>query len=226
LIPAFERVVTDGTGRAAAVSGLRIAGKTGTAQKTINGTYARGKYRASFVGFFPADDPQVAIVVILDEPSKSGYGGVVAAPIFGRIARRWVSADPSLAMPNTPHDIVDSGPRIEVPEITSRPLAVAVSQLVASGLKVDGYNAGADPFALVALHEPVVGTKVPRETEVELSVNATPLLSDAARGQLKGLSCRHAVNWLIAGNNAVRVRGTGRVHRVAQDGHRTVVYCR
>ncbi len=81
-------VVTDGTGSSAAVSGYQVAGKTGTAQKarTDGRGYAKDKYVASFSGFLPADDPQVVIVVCVDEPSNSIYGGAVAAPTFSRIA--------------------------------------------------------------------------------------------------------------------------------------------
>lgn len=83
-------VVNEGTGAGAAVAGYEVAGKTGTAQKARTdgqAGYAAGKYVASFSGFLPADDPQVLIVVTIDEPSKSIYGGTVAAPTFSRVAR-------------------------------------------------------------------------------------------------------------------------------------------
>lgn len=83
-------VVSDaGTGTAAAVAGYEVAGKTGTAQKydpTIE-AYSESKYSASFVGYLPADDPQLVIAVVVDEPtSGSYYGGDVAAPAFNQIA--------------------------------------------------------------------------------------------------------------------------------------------
>lgn len=82
-------VVTEGTGAAAAVPGYRVAGKTGTAQKARTdgrSGYAQGKYVASFSGFLPAEDPRVLVIVTVDEPTKSIYGGTVAAPAFSRIA--------------------------------------------------------------------------------------------------------------------------------------------
>ena len=82
-------VVTEGTGAAAAVDGYTVAGKTGTARKArTDGVpgYAQGKYVASFSGFLPAEDPRVLIVVSIDEPSGSIYGGTVAAPAFSQIA--------------------------------------------------------------------------------------------------------------------------------------------
>jgi cell division protein FtsI (penicillin-binding protein 3) len=82
-------VVNEGTARRAAVPGYQVAGKTGTAQKARTdgkAGYATGKYVASFSGFIPASDPRVLIVITLDEPTKSIYGGTVAAPMFSRLA--------------------------------------------------------------------------------------------------------------------------------------------
>ena len=77
-----------GTAPKAAVAGYEVAGKTGTAQKVVNGQYA-SKYVASFIGYIPADDPAFVLLVSADEPSKGGYyGGVVAAPVFSRIAEK------------------------------------------------------------------------------------------------------------------------------------------
>ncbi|UCH36122.1 MAG: penicillin-binding protein 2 [Armatimonadota bacterium] len=85
-------VVTEGTGQAARLNGFTVAGKTGTAQKpTAEAGYASGKYIGSFVGFAPAEEPRVAILVIMDEPRGSHYGSVVAAPVFCDIARRGLS---------------------------------------------------------------------------------------------------------------------------------------
>jgi cell division protein FtsI (penicillin-binding protein 3) len=80
-------VQEDGTGVNAAVEGFTVAGKTGTAQKTDeSGTYAKGKYTASFVGFAPVENPQIAVLVLVNEPRKQHYGGIVAAPAFKKIA--------------------------------------------------------------------------------------------------------------------------------------------
>jgi cell division protein FtsI (penicillin-binding protein 3) len=87
----LEGVVTHGTGAKAAVPGYRVAGKTGTAQK-INpqtGAYSSTLSIGSFTGFVPADDPKLAIVVVIDEPTKGeAWGGVVAAPVFRKIAEQ------------------------------------------------------------------------------------------------------------------------------------------
>jgi cell division protein FtsI (penicillin-binding protein 3) len=85
----LEGVVTDGTGRGAAVAGYRVAGKTGTAQIPEKGSYSRKSYLPSFVGFAPADRPVLVGVVAIAEPRGFEYhGGQVAAPVFGAIARQ------------------------------------------------------------------------------------------------------------------------------------------
>ena len=77
----------EGTAPRAAVTGYTVAGKTGTARKAIGRLgYVRGHYFASFVGFVPADDPQLVIFVGIDEPQGRYYGGQVAAPVFSEIA--------------------------------------------------------------------------------------------------------------------------------------------
>jgi len=84
----MESVVTDGTAKRAHIDGYTIAGKTGTAQKLVNGRYSRSDHYASFVGFLPSRDPALAIVVVIDSPHgpNGDHGGLVAAPIFKNIA--------------------------------------------------------------------------------------------------------------------------------------------
>lgn len=76
----LEGVVRDGSGNKAYIEGYRVGGKTGTAQKFENGSIAQGKYVSSFLGFFPANDPEYLALVIVDEPQGAYYGSVVAAP--------------------------------------------------------------------------------------------------------------------------------------------------
>jgi len=80
-------VVEVGTGKLAKIAGFSAAGKTGTAQKVeSNGTYSHNKFMASFIGFAPAEDPVIAIAVVVDEPRPYYFGGVVAAPVFKNVA--------------------------------------------------------------------------------------------------------------------------------------------
>ncbi|MCX7698272.1 MAG: penicillin-binding transpeptidase domain-containing protein [Candidatus Goldbacteria bacterium] len=83
----------DGSGKKAAISGYRVAGKTGTAQKhNPDGKgYAKGKYVASFIGFLPADKPEVLTLVVIDEPKTIYFGSEVAAPLFKNLSRIAIS---------------------------------------------------------------------------------------------------------------------------------------
>ncbi len=93
-----------GTGTLAAVPGFRAAGKTGTAQKVdpVTGGYSVDKRVASFAGFIPAEDPRLVILVVIDEPTGTSYGGLVAAPVFSRIAAqslRYLDVAPTHPVP-------------------------------------------------------------------------------------------------------------------------------
>jgi cell division protein FtsI (penicillin-binding protein 3) len=81
-------ITTGGTGTNAALENYTVCGKTGTTRKLDeNGTYSNNKHIASFVGFTPAEKPQLAILVVIDEPQGQYYGGTVSAPVFRKIAR-------------------------------------------------------------------------------------------------------------------------------------------
>ncbi len=81
----LEDVVTKGSGKQAYIEGYRVGGKTGTAQKYENGRIAQGKYVMSFVGFFPADDPEYVALCVVDEPVGGKYGSTVAAPLVKEV---------------------------------------------------------------------------------------------------------------------------------------------
>jgi cell division protein FtsI (penicillin-binding protein 3) len=82
----LERAVKNGTGKAARVYGIRVAGKTGTVHKSNEGGYEDDKYRSLFAGFMPVSAPKVAAVVVIDGPrGGEHYGGLVAAPVFGSV---------------------------------------------------------------------------------------------------------------------------------------------
>lgn len=85
-------VVENGTGKLAAIKGLRVAGKTGTAQKLeSDGRYSHRKFISCFLGFAPADNPKIAMVLVIDEPRPVYFGGVVCAPSFKNICERILS---------------------------------------------------------------------------------------------------------------------------------------
>jgi cell division protein FtsI/penicillin-binding protein 2 len=89
MVEALKTVVNkDGTAPLAAMANYTVAGKTGTAQKVIDGKYANDKFVISFIGFFPADDPQICISIVMDAPREGGraFGGALCGPIFKKIA--------------------------------------------------------------------------------------------------------------------------------------------
>lgn len=90
------KAVDRGTGMNAAIPGWSVAGKTGTAQKFIDGKYSDKKFISNFVGFFPAENPQLLAVVILDEPAHGfHWGGQGAAPVFRKVMQRIINMDDS-----------------------------------------------------------------------------------------------------------------------------------
>jgi cell division protein FtsI/penicillin-binding protein 2 len=89
-----------GTATSAAIDGNKVAGKTGTAQLVDQRTkrYSKDRFISSFVGFVPADNPKIAMIVVVHEPKGAIYGGVVAAPVFKAVA------DQALSYMNVPRD--------------------------------------------------------------------------------------------------------------------------
>ena len=94
MVEALKTVVsTDGTAPLAAITNYVVAGKTGTAQKVVDGKYASDRFVVSFIGFFPADNPQVCISIVMDSPKEGGkaFGGALCGPVFHDIAQRCAS---------------------------------------------------------------------------------------------------------------------------------------
>ena len=129
MVRALKTVVSpEGTAPKAALEHYSVAGKTGTAQKVENGAYVSGKYISSFVGFFPADNPELCISIVMDEPKQQGYyGGLTAAPLFKQVAERaanYLNIRPDLkdsepSVPETIAQVPDSRP---VRTVQARPL--------------------------------------------------------------------------------------------------------
>ena len=89
MVKALKTVVSPtGTAPKAALEHYTVAGKTGTARKVENGVYVVGKYISSFIGFLPADEPELCISIIMDEPKQGYYGGLTAAPVFKQVAEK------------------------------------------------------------------------------------------------------------------------------------------
>ena len=118
----MEGVVERGTGKLAKLDGFQVAGKTGTAARLVNGHYSTTEYNVSFVGFVPSRQPVLAILVLVDTPRNgSPYGGIVAAPIFHRIAEaalRQLAVTPTI---NPPPVVIAGNSAAGSPRPTSGP---------------------------------------------------------------------------------------------------------
>jgi cell division protein FtsI (penicillin-binding protein 3) len=101
----LENAVTQGSGKTARVEGIRIAGKTGTAQKSVPGVrgYLPGTYTCSFAGFWPKEAPRYVLVIVLEEPRESYYAALSAAPVFANVVERMVG------LPTSPRMLEETG---------------------------------------------------------------------------------------------------------------------
>jgi stage V sporulation protein D (sporulation-specific penicillin-binding protein) len=141
-------VVQNGTGKNAQVAGYEVGGKTGTATKVIDGKIAKGKYIASFVGFAPYPNPEVAVLISVDEPQGAYYGGQIAAPIFGEVMGEvlaYLKVPPSNnppPKPANPWEPAPARPREQaiVPSVVNLPAAdaIRVAQEAGFELFIDG----------------------------------------------------------------------------------------
>lgn len=124
----LERVVSEGSGKNAYVQGFRVAGKTGTSEKRPRNN---GKYIASFGGFAPADDPEIAVLIILDEPTGGAYyGGTIAAPVVGKIMNdvlRYLNVEPRLTAEE------QAEKEINIPEVVGMSVEKAKEKIVSAG---------------------------------------------------------------------------------------------
>ena len=206
LKPIFQGVVSDsGTARWAHVDGLSIAGKTGTAQKFIDGRY-RTRYRASFVGFFPVENPQYVAMLMFDEPRTSIFGGFIAGPVFRNITTRLVGLDPSsLSIDQNLAEV-----RVPViPNVNGMKLNQASALLQYQNAKFTVSGNG----AYVVGQEPAAGYPLEKDTIIILTTDDKMLVGDGYKivPDVVGMSMRDAIYLLKnAGFNVAR-NGSGNV---------------
>jgi cell division protein FtsI (penicillin-binding protein 3) len=165
------RVVEDGTGQAAKVEFMKVAGKTGTAQKAGRRGYLAHRYISSFVGFAPYEKPRIACLVVIDEPDwRVRYGGDSAAPAFARICQSLASSTPvfdDLLSVETLRVALDSGRRSRAPNFLRMERAVALETARRIGTNV--LCQGTD--GRVVAQVPAPGTPLDRDEVVRLFVS-------------------------------------------------------
>lgn len=202
----FEGAVERGTGEVAKVEGLRIAGKTGTSRKVINGKYNIGSYTASFAGFFPVEDPKVVCLVMLDNPREGGYtGGLASAPIFKGIAKKIAAT--SERFDKRPQLLVGKQP-VVIPDVANLTVDVATGILEAHGFDVKISGNGKNVLA----QTPAAGTKAMSEISVRLATDqASAKVPEgfAIVPDLRGLTMRRAINRLTMQQLDAEIVGSG-----------------
>ena len=211
-------VVSNGTGKRAAIPGLRIAGKTGTAQAYTQGAYDRKNYRASFVGFYPADKPRVAMMVILENPTNDIYGGSTAAPVFHRVVQKTMTMLRLDVQTQQTISAVPSSDTVVVPDVRGLQPASADSVLARLGLRGDTVGAS----GLIVHQWPDPGSRLVRGSPVRLTLRSPS--PGTSRPGVVGFSMRKAVTLLHAAGFEVRVRGSGRVVRQEWDQTSCTIY--
>ncbi len=208
LLPAFVDVVDSGSAKLAKIDGLTIAGKTGTARVIVDGAYNKEIHRASFVGFFPAEKPSVAVMLMLARPKAKGGSGAITTPIFKRLAMRWMSSSPdALVTPQVASAAGASEPARLIPQIGGQPVAVAAARLRAAGFEV---RDAAPMHAFHAVEQPVKDDLVFGK-RVNLEIAPADTMPAALMPDLTGLSTRQAVFWSHATGVDVKLEGQGMV---------------
>ncbi|MBI4530356.1 MAG: PASTA domain-containing protein [Candidatus Latescibacteria bacterium] len=201
-------VVERGTGVKAQIPGVKIAGKTGTAQKVNEGGhgYAPGRYVSSFVGFLPADDPKLLCLVVVDSPREVYWGSEVAAPIFRKIMERILSAEGDRVVRRSVDDsreVEEDDGRVVVPNLKGMLRTAAEAALEETGLNVE--VAGKDDMVTWQSVEP--GLRVDVGATIRLSCEERP--RDVEMPRLVGMPIKQAINRLSEGGVRFRVIGSG-----------------
>jgi len=210
---AMEAVVTAGTGKVAYMPGYRLAGKTGTSQKTVGGVVSSDLFVSSFCGYGPAEDPKILVLVVVDEPQGAYYGSQVAAPPFGRLMRdiyRYLEI-PLIYKEgegSNPGDR-ETGPASEltVPSVVGLPVGEALARLRAAGLRAEvaGETAG-----IVSSQIPGPEAKATAGTLVLLEAQGLgPSQSLVSVPSVAGRSMAEAATLLERAGLLLVVEGTG-----------------
>lgn len=223
----LEQVVTDerGTGKLARIDGYRVAAKSGTAQKVVGGEYADGKYVISFIGFAPVEDPQIALIVIVDEPKIDSYvqGVGVAAPAFKVIMEKslrhlGVESGGGDITVNTVQ-ISSYSSSIKAPDLTNMDPQRAGRSLAVRNL--DHIILGNGHKVIAQYPEP--GAEIGRQQRFILLTEES---SNALLPDLVGMSLRDALEICTFLDIDVRVYGEGYVTRQywRSDGQHTLLH--
>jgi len=166
---ALENVVAQGTGRNAFLDGYRVGGKTGTAQKVVNGRYSTSEHIVSFIGFAPADDPKLIVYVAIDNPQGIQFGGVVAAPVVHNImadALPYMGVQPRTTQVEKEFKYGDT-PIVKVPNLVGK----TVSDIY-EDMNMNFQLAASGSGNTVIRQAPAAGTKLERGSVIRIYLGA------------------------------------------------------
>lgn len=161
----MEYVVSDGGGGTAAVKGYRVGGKTGTANKAVNGGYSNYTY-SSCLGMAPMSDPKLTVLVIADSPKTAKFGSVVSGPAVSEILEK--SLKYLNIQPDSNEKTTSDDEKIAVPDVVGQGADDAIGILAGQGLKYDMSNDAKSEDFIVVKQYPSAGSKVKKGTRVYL----------------------------------------------------------
>ncbi|MGG4399599.1 penicillin-binding transpeptidase domain-containing protein [Paenibacillus amylolyticus] len=207
----LEQVVADqtiGTGRNAYIEGYRVAGKTGTARKVVNGAYSKSKDVVSFIGFAPVNNPKIAILVVIDQPDGTNIGGgTAAAPVFKKIVSQTLQY---MGIPKDTAKTPDkkskevSVVQAKAPDLSGKTAKQARSQLLSAGIAYVTLGQGDN----VIRQYPVAGASMNPGQRIYLLTEES---SKMKIPDLTGESLRDALEVLSLMKVGVTVKGEGYV---------------
>lgn len=209
----MESVVTEGTGKHAAVSGYAIGGKTGTSEPTESNKDEG--YVASYVAISPVEDTQVVLLLTLYDPQGKSYqGGQVAGPVVSQMLSEIL---PYLGVPsdNTVTNSTDSSNLITVPDVRNKTVAEAEKTLKDAGFTTKTYVDGDSNTTLVEDQMPKPGSSLPKNSIIILYGQGNTASTSVTVPDLKGMSASQATNTLKAKNLNISIEGNGTV--ITQD---------
>ena len=208
----MESVVTDGSGRHAAVTGYSIGGKTGTSEPIY--TNLDAGYVASYVAISPVEDTQVVLLLTLyDPPKDNNQGGTVAAPVVAQMLSEIL---PYLGVPSSVDATTNvSSNNITVPDVRNKTVAEAEKTLKQAGFSVKTYVDGDANNILVQDQNPKPGSSLPKNSVIVLYGENSTVSTSVTVPDLKNMNYTQAFNALKAKNLNISVEGAGTV--ISQD---------
>ena len=209
----MESVVTEGTGKLAAVSGYSIGGKTGTSEPTESNKDEG--YVASYVAISPVEDTQVVLLLTLYDPQGNSHqGGQVAGPVVSQMLSEIL---PYLGVPsdNTVTNSTDSSNLITVPDVRNKTVAEAEKTLKDAGFTTKTYVDGDSNTTLVEDQMPKPGSTLPKNSIIILYGQGNTASTSVTVPDLKGMNASQATNTLKAKNLNISIEGSGTV--ITQD---------